>query len=55
MQVPTDQRIFGYPAVAIVLFMVAILGGAALACWIVITDRKVARTELRDRRDVRRL
>jgi ubiquinone biosynthesis protein len=55
MQVPTDQRIFGYPAVAIVLFMVAILGGAALACWIVVTDRKVARTELRDRRDVRRL
>jgi ubiquinone biosynthesis protein len=55
MQVPTDRRIFGYPAVAIVLFAIAILGGAALAAWIVVTDRKVARTELRAQRDVPRL
>jgi ubiquinone biosynthesis protein len=55
MQVPTDHRILGYPAVAIILFTVAIVGGAALAAWIVITDRKVARTELRAQRDVPRL
>ena len=47
MQVPTDHRILGYPSIAMVLFIAAILGGAALAVWIVVTDRKVARTELR--------
>jgi ubiquinone biosynthesis protein len=52
MQVSTDKRILGYPAIAIVLFTVAILGGAALATWIVVTDRKVARTELRAHKDV---
>jgi predicted unusual protein kinase regulating ubiquinone biosynthesis (AarF/ABC1/UbiB family) len=55
MRVPTDHRILGYPAVAIVLFFLAILGGAVLAGWIVVTDRKVARTELRAQRDVPRL
>jgi ubiquinone biosynthesis protein len=55
MQVPTDDRILGYPAIAIVLFAVATLGGAALAAWIVVTDRKVARTELRAEKDVPRL
>ena len=55
MQVPTDHRILGYPAVAIVLFTLAILGGIALTGWIVVTDRKVARTELRAQRDVPRL
>jgi ubiquinone biosynthesis protein len=55
MQVPTDNRILGYPAIAIVLFTVAILGGAVLATWIVVTDRRVARTELRARKDVPRL
>jgi predicted unusual protein kinase regulating ubiquinone biosynthesis (AarF/ABC1/UbiB family) len=51
MQVPTDTTILGYPAIAIVLFTLAILGGAALAAWIVVTDRKVARTELRAEKD----
>jgi hypothetical protein len=55
MQVSTDKRILGYPAIAIVLFTVAILGGAALAAWIVVTDRKVARTELRSNKDVPRV
>jgi ubiquinone biosynthesis protein len=55
MQVPTDHRILGYPAIAIVLFTVAILGGAALAVWVVVTDRKVARTELRAHKDATRL
>ncbi|GAA1152343.1 ABC1 kinase family protein [Nocardioides aquiterrae] len=51
MQVPTDTTILGYPAIAIVLFTLAILGGVALAAWIVVTDRKVARTELRAEKD----
>lgn len=55
MQVPTDNRLLGYPAIAIVLFLAAIIGGAALATWIVVTDRKVARTELRPDKDVPRL
>lgn len=55
MQVPTDHRILGYPAIAIVLFTIAVLGGIALATWIVVTDRKVARTELRTNKDVARL
>ncbi|GAW51371.1 ABC-1 domain protein [Nocardioides sp. PD653] len=55
MQVPTDSQILGYPAIGIVLFSAAILGGAALAAWIVVTDRKVARTELRAEKDVVRL
>lgn len=52
MQVPTDNRILGYPAIAIVLFTLAVLGGGALAIWIVVTDRRVARTELRAQKDV---
>ena len=55
MQVPTDDRILGYPAVAMMLFTIAILGGAALATWILVTDRKVARTEYRPRKDETRL
>jgi predicted unusual protein kinase regulating ubiquinone biosynthesis (AarF/ABC1/UbiB family) len=47
IQVPTDHRILGYPLIAMVLFAVAVLGGGALAAWIVVTDRKVARTERR--------
>lgn len=55
MQVPTGDKLLGYPAIAIVLFTVAILGGAGLAAWIVITDRKVARKELRAQKDVPRI
>jgi ubiquinone biosynthesis protein len=55
MQVPTDHEILGYPGIAIVLFALAVLGGVALMSWIVVTDRKVARTELRAQRDVPRL
>uniref|UniRef100_UPI0035689FB7 hypothetical protein n=1 Tax=Nocardioides sp. TaxID=35761 RepID=UPI0035689FB7 len=43
MRVPSDHRIWGYPAIAMVFFMFAVLAGAALALWIVLTDRKVAR------------
>jgi len=55
MQVPSSHEILGYPALAIVLFLIAVVGGGVLAVWIVVTDRKVARTELRAQRDVPRL
>jgi len=42
MRVPTDHRILGYPALAMCLFLFAVLAGVALAGWIVLTDRKVA-------------
>jgi predicted unusual protein kinase regulating ubiquinone biosynthesis (AarF/ABC1/UbiB family) len=47
IQVPTEHRFLGYPVIAMVLFAVAVLGGGSLAVWIVVTDRKVARTERR--------
>jgi hypothetical protein len=47
IQVPTQHRLLGYPVIAVVLVAVAVLGGAALATWIVVTDRKIARTERR--------
>lgn len=46
MRVPTDHRILGYPAIAMVFFIFAVLAGATLALWIVLTDRKVARAEV---------
>jgi ubiquinone biosynthesis protein len=54
MQVQTDQRIGGYPAIALVFFVLAVAGAAALAVWILVTDRKVAATELRSRNDAHR-
>jgi predicted unusual protein kinase regulating ubiquinone biosynthesis (AarF/ABC1/UbiB family) len=43
MQVPTQSRILGYPAIAMVFFLLAALGGAALLVWIIRTDRRIAR------------
>jgi ubiquinone biosynthesis protein len=43
MQVPTDSRILGYPAIAMVFFLLAAVGGAALVISIVVTDRRIAR------------
>lgn len=48
MRVPTNHRILGYPAVAMVCFSFAVLAGAALASRIVLTDRKVARAAGKD-------
>jgi hypothetical protein len=45
MRVPTDHEILGYPAIAMGLFSFAVLAGAALSTWIVVTDRRVARTD----------
>ena len=42
MRVPSDHRVFGYPAIAMLFFTFAVLAGTALGCWIVLTDRKVA-------------
>jgi ubiquinone biosynthesis protein len=42
MRVPSDHQVFGYPAIAMVFFTFAVLAGAALGFWIVLTDRKVA-------------
>jgi ubiquinone biosynthesis protein len=43
MQVPTDTRILGYPAIAMVFFLLAALGGAALVVSILRNDRHVER------------
>jgi ABC-type polysaccharide/polyol phosphate export permease len=43
MQVPTSATLFGYPALAILLFLGAALAGASLVAWIALTDRRVAR------------
>ena len=39
MQVPTDFRLFGYPALAMILFVAAATGGALLAVKIVTNDK----------------
>jgi hypothetical protein len=38
MQVPTSFHLFGYPGLAILLFLAAALGGVALVISIVLTD-----------------
>jgi predicted unusual protein kinase regulating ubiquinone biosynthesis (AarF/ABC1/UbiB family) len=42
MRVPSESTIGGYPAIAIVCFLVAVVGGAALSAWIVVSDRRIA-------------
>lgn len=42
-RVETDVRIWGYPAVAFILFMLAALGGAWLVLSIVVSDRRIRR------------
>jgi hypothetical protein len=39
MQVPTTFRLFGYPGLAMILFVLAATGGAMLAMQIVTHDR----------------
>lgn len=43
MRVPSQTQVFGYPAIAMVCFLLAVLGGAALSAWIVVSDRRIAR------------
>jgi ubiquinone biosynthesis protein len=47
MRVPTEHKLFGYPAIALAFFTFAVLAGTALAIWIVLTDRKVAQSDER--------
>ena len=49
MQVPTQTRILGYPAIAMVFFLLAALGGAALVVSIIRNDQRTARSAARDR------
>jgi hypothetical protein len=49
MQVPTENRILGYPAIAMVFFLLAALGGAALVISIVRTDSRIAKRAESDR------
>lgn len=46
MSVETATMLFGYPAISIIFFVAAVLGGAVLAVRIVLTDRKVSRRSL---------
>jgi ubiquinone biosynthesis protein len=48
MRVPTSSRLFGYPALALVLFLAAFLMGAFLLGSMWFTDRKARPTEDRD-------
>ena len=43
MQIPTKSRILGYPSIAMVLFLLAALAGAALLGSILLNDRRIAR------------
>jgi len=53
MQVPTETRVLGYPAIAMVFFLLAALGGGTLVLSILRNDRKVERraSTARDARD----
>lgn len=43
MRAPGGPRLFGYPALAVVFFLIAAIAGLGLAGWILITDREAAR------------
>lgn len=49
MQVPTTAQILGYPAIAMVFFLLAAIAGAVLLVTIVVTDRRSAQAAQRDR------
>jgi predicted unusual protein kinase regulating ubiquinone biosynthesis (AarF/ABC1/UbiB family) len=43
MRVPTAHQIWGYPAIAILCFLVAVIGGGTLSAWILVSDRRIAK------------
>ena len=43
MRAPGGARLFGYPALAVVFFLVAAIAGLGLIAWIAVTDRDAAR------------
>lgn len=48
MKVPSDLRLFGYPALALILFVAAFVLGAALVLSTLLSDRKAKPQEQRD-------
>jgi predicted unusual protein kinase regulating ubiquinone biosynthesis (AarF/ABC1/UbiB family) len=51
MQVPTTSRILGYPAIAMLFFILAAIAGAILVGWILVTDRREEREARRSREE----
>lgn len=49
MQVPTRSTILGYPAVAMIFFLLAAIAGGVLVAVIVVGDRNAQKAALRDR------
>lgn len=49
MQVPTRSTILGYPAVAMIFFLLAAIAGGVLMAVIVVGDRNAQKAALRDR------
>ena len=45
VRVPSEWTVLGYPGLAILFFLFAVCAGVAMAAWIFMTDRKVARTD----------
>jgi predicted unusual protein kinase regulating ubiquinone biosynthesis (AarF/ABC1/UbiB family) len=43
MRVPSDHTIAGYPAIAMLCFLVALVGGVLLSAWILVSDRRIAK------------
>jgi predicted unusual protein kinase regulating ubiquinone biosynthesis (AarF/ABC1/UbiB family) len=43
MRVPSDHQIWGYPAIAILCFLIAVVGGGTLSAWILVSDRRIAK------------
>ena len=48
MRIPTSTRLFGYPALALVLFLIAFVLGTALVASTLLSDRKARPKEERD-------
>jgi ubiquinone biosynthesis protein len=43
MRIPTEERTWGYPTVALFFFLLAAVGGVVLSLWILVSDRRTAR------------
>ena len=50
MQIPTESRLLGYPSIAVVCFALAAAGAVSLVISVVLNDRRIAKTDRRQRR-----